>query len=379
MAIRRESRRKFLTETTKKIATATLFPAFTAQAQLLDDAEEVSFYPTYGFREDNNWTVPVRAWVHEPRDVLEAAVVRAVARTARSFGDVAADELSNLRSRIANFFADSESRERIEIEFEADPERERFLIETHAGQALRTDDNGRMEGFIRLSDRKANELTARQQATNGWLAYKAVTDEHTGFGRVQLIDRIGRSVVSDVDDTIKVTEIPAGARVVVRNTFFRDFVAAPGMQERYAGLESAAFHYVSGGPWQLFEPLEDFLFPAYPAGSFHMKKIPTNLLSFESWVDLVEVAGPDATQNHKLHEIRTLLGHFPERSFILIGDSGEHDPEIYRRVRSEFPQQVEEVVIRDIVGLRNTNPEQLEGMTVIPAPTVVEGQSALDV
>lgn len=371
--IQSESRRQFLKETTRGIATAALMPIFTADAGLIDDSEQVTFYPTYGFLRDDDWVIPLRAWVHEPRDTLAALVTRVATRAATSLGEATAEEMSNLRSRIADFLADSESRERLEIEFERDPERERYLVEDEAGNSLKTDGSGRVEGIIRLSREKANVLAGRQEAADGWLAFKAVSDEHTGSGRVQLIERIGRSVVSDIDDTIKVTEIPAGARTVVRNTFLSDFVAAPGMQQRFARLGNVPFHYVSGGPWQLFDPLRDFLFPLFPHGSFHMKTIPTDLLSLESWEDLIEVAGPDATENHKLREIRRLFSHFPERSFILVGDSGEHDPAIYRRLRGEFPRRIEEIVMRDIIDLRQTHPEQLKGMTVIPAPTVVKG------
>jgi len=51
------------------------------------------------------------------------------------------------------------------------------------------------------------------------------------------------SVISDIDDTIKITEIPAGPKVVVWNTFFRDFAAASGMATMYQQeLGAAAFH-----------------------------------------------------------------------------------------------------------------------------------------
>lgn len=68
-------------------------------------------------------------------------------------------------------------------------------------------------------------------------------------------------MISDIDDTIKITEIPAGKRIVAVNTFLRDFfdVREPiPIIEKYkelAARDGAAFHYVSGGPWQLYQPL----------------------------------------------------------------------------------------------------------------------------
>jgi Uncharacterized conserved protein (DUF2183) len=96
-------------------------------------------------------------------------------------------------------------------------------------------------------------------------------------------------VISDIDDTIKITEIPAGFKVVVINTFFRDFVAAPEMAKMYQGFNGASFHYVSGGPWQLYGPLSEFLFSekaGFPEGTFHMKQVSKNLLSAATWEDL---------------------------------------------------------------------------------------------
>jgi phosphatidate phosphatase APP1 len=58
---------------------------------------------------------------------------------------------------------------------------------------------------------------------------------------------------------------------------------------------------------------------------------------------------------------------FPERSFILIGDSGEKDPEVYHRIQTLFPRQVQEIRIRDVVNARELQPERLAGTIIIPA------------
>jgi phosphatidate phosphatase APP1 len=68
------------------------------------------------------------------------------------------------------------------------------------------------------------------------------------------------------------------------------------------------------------------------------------------------------------------MRHFPGRSFVLIGDSGEHDPEVYAHVRKEFGAQVQEIRIRDVIDDRTNNPSRLEGMTIIPAPTIGSAQ-----
>jgi phosphatidate phosphatase APP1 len=197
---------------------------------------------------------------------------------------------------------------------------------------------------------------------------------------VRLLEPEGQSVISDIDDTVKVSEVPAGKAILARNTFLRDFVAAPGMQTRYQALADAAFHYVSGSPWQLHRPLSRFLIDEsrFPAGSFHFKELRGHALTaMRSLEDLANFANPEGTVTHKVDQISRIMKRFPARRFILIGDSGERDPEVYREIVNTFGAQVREVLIRDVVNARQIDSGRLAGMTVIEAPTVVPGVSML--
>jgi hypothetical protein len=239
---------------------------------LFADEEKVTFCHSYGYQQDDQWIIPMRVWVHENRNILEALITH----LADSIGDITDAEENNFRSRLSEFIADDESGEEVRLTFDNDPENEEFQVQDETGSFPRSDLNGLIEGVIKLSEARAAELLSRQKSRDGWLTFRAVSEEHTGSGRVRLMGPRGLSVISDVDDTIKVTEIPAGKKVVVRNTFFRDFKAAPGMAEMYRGLGDASFHYVSGGPWQLFKPLADFFLGplgGFPEGTFHMKNI----------------------------------------------------------------------------------------------------------
>jgi phosphatidate phosphatase APP1 len=83
----------------------------------------------------------------------------------------------------------------------------------------------------------------------------------------------------------------------------------------------------------------------------------------------------DGTVQHKQFEIARIMRRFPGRRFVLIGDSGEHDPEVYRRVKEEFGAQVQEIIIRDVTNARTLKPARLSGMTIVEAPTPVAGMS----
>ena len=334
--------------------------------QWAEDREAVTCYPTYGYRVGTDWHVPLRVWIHEPRFFVENTITATTTRVA----GLSTEEAANFKYRIADLVADSESREEVHFQFEGDAASQTWRIQDKSGRFPKSDLNGIVTGFVRLSDQKARRVMERQGSTDGHITYRVVSGGHDGVGRIQLIEPEGLSVISDIDDTIKITELPAGMGVVVRNTFFRDFAAVPGMAKRYQELEADAFHYVSGSPWQLYKPLSTFLEDVgFPPGSFHMKFTPKNVFTLDTWRSLSRLIG-DATFNQKVKQISRILRAFPQRRFILVGDSGERDPEVYRKIRDDFGTQIEDIWIRDVV-------HRLEGMKIIDAPRIESGVSEL--
>ena len=340
--------------------------------------EVVTIYPTYGYQGATGWVIPVRLWVHERRSVADAAARKLVA----SIDDVSSEEIRNFQSRAADFLADSESREEVSLAFDRDPMKEQFHLADSKGRTQKSDLNGLIEGTLTLSLERADSLLKAQESSNGWLSLTVTSKGHSGKGRVRLIAPEGISVISDIDDTIKVTEIPAGPEVVIRNTFLRDYMSAPEMVEKYREWSDASFHYVSGGPWQMYGPLSEFLIDSkdgFPEGSFHMKSVRTNLLSKSAWKDLTDlITNNEQTSDHKKAQISVIMTRFPRRRFILVGDSGEKDPEVYRAIQAKFPKQVQEIWIRDIVNNRELKADRLAGMRIIPAATVQHGASEFE-
>ena len=99
-------------------------------------------------------------------------------------------------------------------------------------------------------------LNVAEGKSGEWIEIRALTrpEERRVFaGSIQLIGRRGVSIVSDIDDTIKISNV-LDKRELIANTFAREFLAAPGMADLYrawAGGGNVVFHYVSGSPWQL--------------------------------------------------------------------------------------------------------------------------------
>lgn len=355
-------------------------PALTdLSREKVEEGLEVTFYPTYGYRDGDNWIIPTRSWVHE-KERLETFLISELAQSTLRCLD---SEKEIPKSRLQDFPAEDIREQKVTIQFDSDPRQEQFYL----GES---DPDGLIELALKLSDATARRLTESQGSSEGskrgWLTYRAVSKGHTGKGRVRLIEPQGVSVVSDIDDTIKVTEVPAERVVVLRNTFCREFIAAPGMADRYKGMgDDVSFHYVSGGPWQLYGPLYDFLISGpggFPEGSFHLTVFPLDIGDKETRNRLKQVvtkvlekdtaSGSMArTYEHKRDTISELMKRFPGRKFILIGDSGEVDPEVYREIKDTHPQQVQEIWIRDVVNDETVNNSRLEGMKIVKAEPIL--------
>jgi phosphatidate phosphatase APP1 len=62
------------------------------------------------------------------------------------------------------------------------------------------------------------------------------------------------------------------------------------------------------------------------------------------------VPGAEDSRAHKLGVIERLLAEFAQRRFVLVGDSGEADPEIYAQTFRAHPGRIDAIVIRDVTG-----------------------------
>lgn len=172
---------------------------------------------------------------------------------------------------------------------------------------------------------------------------------------VLLAEEKGISVITDIDDTIKLTEVNSRRRMLHR-TFAEPFEPIEGMAQAYQhwANQGALFHYVSSSPWQIYSPLKQFLAQyQFPIGSMHLKWFRLRDEIFKRWQIL--------RRKSKAGIIRFLIKRMPLRTFVLIGDSGERDPEIYAKLASKFPHQVARICIRQV----DANPLDAERLDAI--------------
>jgi phosphatidate phosphatase APP1 len=168
----------------------------------------------------------------------------------------------------------------------------------------------------------------------------------TAAGTIDIVEPGGMSVISDIDDTVKVTNV-ADTKELLRNTLLREFAAVPGIAAVYRRWErlGTAFHYVSASPWQLSRCLGGFLASAgLPAGSLHLKLFRLK--------DSTPLGRLPSRKRSKRRAIEQVMADFPGRRFLLVGDSGERDPEVYADVARRRPEQVTGIAIRRVAGRR---------------------------
>jgi phosphatidate phosphatase APP1 len=156
-------------------------------------------------------------------------------------------------------------------------------------------------------------------------------------------------VISDIDDTIMRTGVANKLKMLWR-LFVQDAesrIAFPGVaalyQALYAGLsgdQANPMLYVSRAPWGIYDMLDEF---------FSLHGIPVGpVLFLREWGLSWKSPLPRKAEDHKRELIRNMLALYHDLPFILIGDSGQHDPEVYRQIVEEHPGRVLAVYIRNV-------------------------------
>jgi hypothetical protein len=298
--------------------------------------EVVLFYPTFAQQDADgrSWRAGIHGSIFEPeeRSLKRALLVSALRETMPR--QLSPEEKRVFDRRVRLFLVDAERGKAISVRLGAG-----------VYPAGTSGKDGHFRGQIRLSNEQLSALVGGRTPAGQWLSFSAVTrpgDGRVFGGRALAIAAEGLSVVSDIDDTIKVSNV-RDRNELLANTFLRPFAAVPGMAEiaRLMADGKAAFHYVSASPWQLYPALADFIRDSgFPEGTFHLKSV--------RFVDPSVLSLLGSQQEFKTREIEVLFTAFPRRRFVLLGDSGEQDPEIYGNLARKLGEQVEAVWIRNV-------------------------------
>jgi phosphatidate phosphatase APP1 len=302
---------------------------FPAAGAAEEAGDVVLFYPAYLTSDPRTgaWRGEIRGRVFERDLGLGSRVARAAFRGTLGFvADPTEEEEKIFDARAEPFVADAERGERVVVGL-----------------------GGR--SFVSHRSRKTGHFLVDVALAGGTadttVPFRARLDREGSRefeGTLRLVPPEGVSVISDVDDTVKVSNVLDRGELVA-NTFLRPYRAVPGMPALYAawGSGGVAIHYVTASPWQLFSPIWRFLVESgFPGVHIEMREVR---LTDTSVADLFR-----DSQVYKKGRIREILRRFPGRQFVLVGDSGERDPEVYAAIARDHPASVKGIFIRAVRG-----------------------------
>ncbi|HEX2979929.1 MAG TPA: phosphatase domain-containing protein [Anaerolineaceae bacterium] len=157
------------------------------------------------------------------------------------------------------------------------------------------------------------------------------------------------AVISDIDDTVLQTDATHLLRMA-RHVFMgnaRTRLPFPGVAAFYralyngvSGNEMNPLFFVSSSPWNLYDLLVEF---------FHLQDIPSGpVLFLRDWGITEEEILPLHHRTYKAKMIRQMLDFYPNLPFILLGDSGQEDPEVYAEVAKEYADRILAAYIRNV-------------------------------
>lgn len=148
-------------------------------------------------------------------------------------------------------------------------------------------------------------------------------------------------VISDIDDTI----LKTGAYSLIKNLWTSAtgnvhqrevFDDAAALLRQFEG-QGVCFFYVSSSPWNLFDYLRTvFRAAGLPLGPFFLRDLGISETQF--------ITGTHG--DHKTDAIETIMSTNCDLTFVLVGDTGQHDPHIYAEIVRRYPGRIRQVILR---------------------------------
>jgi phosphatidate phosphatase APP1 len=154
-------------------------------------------------------------------------------------------------------------------------------------------------------------------------------------------------LISDIDDTVLQSNV-SHWQAAIQTTFLRNARTRKpleGVAKLYQAFQKGRdgsgpnpIFYVSASPWNVYDLLVDFMtLNDIPDGPIQLRDVDFDRAS------LLHNAGPRS----KLGKIHDIIGRYPGLNWVLVGDSGQIDAELYAQTVEKFPGRILAVYIRD--------------------------------
>ncbi|MGC3873724.1 App1 family protein [Halomonas sp. GXIMD04776] len=232
------------------------------------------------------------------------------------------------------------------------------------------------DGYFDIHMKIEDALSVEQSWHTGTLDI-VMHDARTVRGNVDIYippPSVDLVVISDIDDTVMHTGVANKLKMMYRLFFEKAHqrTAFPGVADFYQALFAGSdgqrrrpLLYVSRGPWSIYEVLEEF---------FQRNRIPVGpILFLREWGLTLQRPLPRKAEDHKLSLITQMLTLYDDLPFVLIGDSGQHDPETYARIVHNYPGRIRTIYIRNV----NHDAERDEAIACLAREVEKDGCSLL--
>ena len=310
---------------------------------------QVIIFPSIANVSDNGQgAMTVQGRVFTPATGAHSALVRLTAQWMTAKRNVQVKRTDEpFRSRARQFYSDGRRNARVSI-----------MLGTRTIRLPASDPSGYFHDIVPIS---ADDLKAAKDGVISFESVAATTGGHVVLGTATVVPRDAILVVTDMDDTIKDTNVLDRGSAEL-NTFVNKFRPVAGMPEVYRSWNAASgvrlhFHVVSAGPWQLYKPLREFTDAEnFPPFTWDMRPVDIGFNPVTVLRDLHP--NPNVLLRHKVAKIRALLRQLPN-TMVFVGDSAEQDPEVYAEIVKACPDRVAAVFIREIAGARERNYDTL--------------------
>ncbi|KAI3281279.1 hypothetical protein DTO002I6_9893 [Penicillium roqueforti] len=193
---------------------------------------------------------------------------------------------------------------------------------------------GDFDTFVQI---ESNGLTAGNETSAIQRLDTHVEGASIGNATAYLVPPTGLTVISDIDDILRVTKIYEPAQGLL-NSFARPFTAWQNMPDIYRNwsisLPDTHFHYLTTTPEQVTRNYMQFIYTTYPGGSFDTRPLNFSDVS--------------ATLSIRMFLLQKVFETFPERKFVLVADTSNSDVmRDYPKLATEFPSQVQCIFLRN--------------------------------
>ncbi|KAI8960498.1 hypothetical protein F5Y11DRAFT_329777 [Daldinia sp. FL1419] len=307
--------------------------------------------PAYANWTDDGWNVRIHGNVYKQPDISQKKLddLADVFLVGTDIDELSEPEQRQARNLTASIFVVQQGGMNVTIDFVNDvdvrPDASGGVVNADGGaqsidMPYQTTNEGDFDAFVTLRNISGsnNEHLMAGNATSSIQALNMYArGTNTGNATAYLVPPTGFTIVSDIDDILRVTKI-YDPKEGLLNSFAREFTPWMNMPEIYANWSATIpnfhFHYLTTTPEQATRNYMEFIYKTYPLGSFDTR--PLNFSDVK------------ATLSIRKALLNKIFQTFPHRKFILMADTSNSDVmKDYPQMVRDYPGQVQCIFLRN--------------------------------